>query len=188
MKRIFLVAILLLVNIVYVFGQFETMCTNNYRNCFGIQYNHAANNISDFLWGGLNKRRVFSLRYGYMPNNSVLIGPELSGFTLTNNLSRITSLSFGAYGRYRLNVLKRIKPFAELSAFYVQESYYRFDTDSVENTRGFANCYIAPGVSFLFFKNRIGIDLMYKISPREIVYLRHRMISFRLTYNFNFKK
>jgi hypothetical protein len=159
-----------------------------FKHSFGIQFNHATNTLSEFIFGGVNERRVFALRYGYMPHSNILIGPEFSGFTITNNQTRITSLHFGAYVRYRLNVLKRIKPFAELSAFYVHESYYRFETDSVEYARGFANCYVAPGVSFLFFKNRIGFDLMYKISPREILYLRHRMISFKLTYNFNFKK
>jgi hypothetical protein len=168
-------------------AQTETS-VETFKHSFGIQFNHATNTLSEFIFGGVNERRVFALRYGYMPHSNILIGPEFSGFTITNNQTRITSLHFGAFGRYQLNVLKRIKPFAELSAFYVRESYYRFDTDSVEYARGFANCYVAPGVSFLFFKNRIGIDLMYKISPREIVYLRHRMISFRLTYNFNFKK
>ena len=161
---------------------------STFKHSFGIQFNHAENSLSDFIFGGVNERRVFAFRYGYMPHKNVLLGPEISGFTISNNLLRITSLHFGAYGRYQLNVLKRIKPFAELSASYVHESYYRFETDSVENTRGFANCYIAPGVSLIFFKNRIGFDLMYKISPREILYLRHRMISFKLTYNFNFKK
>lgn len=170
-----------------LFAQTETN-VETFKHSFGIQFNHATNTLSEFIFGGVNERRVFAFRYGYMPNPNILIGPEFSGFTITNNLTRITSLHFGAYGRYQLNVLKRIKPFAELSAFYVHESYYRFETDSVENTRGFANCYIAPGVSFLFFKNRIGFDLMYKISPREILYVQHRMISFKLTYNFNFKK
>ena len=170
-----------------LFAQTETN-VETFKHSFGIQFNHATNTLSEFIWGGVNERRVFAVRYGYMPNLNILIGPEFSGFTISNNLSRITSLHFGAFGRYQLNVIKRIKPFAELSAFYVRESYYRFDTDSVEYARGFANCYVAPGVSFLFFKNRIGLDLMYKISPREILYLRHRMISFKLTYNFNFKK
>ncbi len=170
-----------------LFAQTETN-VRTFKHSFGVQFNHAENSLSDFIFGGVNERRVFALRYGYMPHPNVLVGPELSGFTITNNLTRITSLHFGAYGRYQLNVLKRIKPFAELSAFYVNESYYRFETDSTEITRGFANCYVAPGVSFLFLKNRIGFDLMYKISPREILYLQHRMISFKLTYNFNFKK
>ncbi|MDD3688296.1 MAG: hypothetical protein PHE56_16250 [Bacteroidales bacterium] len=92
----------------------------------------------------------------------------------------------GVFGRASLNRLKYVLPFFEASGYFyhcnsiTNLGYY--EESSFNALRG----YIAPGISVSLFKNRINVDLMYKVGD-EFVNRKKSMVSYRIGYNFNIK-
>lgn len=173
------------------FGQVNEEREVFFKHSFGIQYNYASSNLYEFFWRSQMKRNVFAFRYGYIIHPNIKIGPEFSGFVMHfRDEFRLTELYYGGFARYTLLRFIVIKPFAELNVSYT--NYFSWSNSNDEIIRvnesvGMAG-YIAPGISFCMFKNRVNLDVMYKFSNKELLFLKNNMISFKLNYNFNFKK
>ncbi len=175
-----------------LFAQTETNA-KNFKHSFGVQYNYAAPSLYDYIWRGHTKRNVFAFRYAYNIHPNIKIGPEISGFVYKNEYARLTTLNYGGFARYSLQKLPVIKPFAEISIYYSHYFGWYIETsinevkNKINESVGIAG-YVAPGISICFLKNRVSLDVMYKFSNKELLFLKNNMISFRLNYNFDFKK
>jgi hypothetical protein len=190
--RNIVVVVLFVVSSKGLFAQTETNA-RKFKQSFGTQYNYAAPSLYDYIWRGHTKRNVFAFRCGYIIYPNIIIGPEISGFVYRNEYARLTTLNYGGFARYSLQKVPIIRPFAEISIYYSHyfgwyiENSINEVKNKISESVGVAG-YIAPGISICMLKNRISYDVMYKFSNKELVFLKNNMISFRLNYNFNFKK
>lgn len=180
-----------------LYSQTSNDTTSQFKHIISVQFNPAFRDLEELIWhGDQNKIKVFALRYGYKIRPDITIGAEFAGsnlrlFTHDTLIHNVNSLNFGAFSRYTINKYKIIKPFAEASLYYTcnrgwYESQYQAGRENIGDS--FVGGYLAPGLSFSFLKNRINLDLMYKFSPRYFVNSKHKIISWRLSYNFNYKK
>lgn len=173
------------------FSQQIPDATKLLKHSIGVQINPAVDEFNDIYYP-VDSRKLFAyaFRYGYNIHPNIKIGPEISGYKREHFSSVRTYMcsvtKIGVFGRASLNRLKYVLPFFEASGYIyhsnsiVNLGYY--EESSFNTFRG----YIAPGVSFSLFKNRINIDLMYKIGD-EFVNRKKSMISYRIGYNFNIK-
>ncbi len=165
-----------------------------YKSSFAIQFNPTAQTLEQLIWSeSAPKNIVLATRYSYRPYKNFYFGPEFSlwrrNVTQDSQLiSRGIQYNFGAFARYSINKLPFVKPFLE-SSLYFSHVYSMMNFFEYYEIRynSFAG-YIAPGISFCFVKSRINLDILYKFSNSEFVNEKNHIISWRLGYNFNFKK
>ncbi len=205
MKFIFLVVLFMFI-ICNCFSQ-ETVAEddNLFSHQLGIQYNKSFQDFYQFI-SRFNADRyefnsIYAVRYGYKINETFIIGSEIK-LLRTKRFSTIVDgsyrLSFdgyhyqlGLYSRASFSKLKKIKPFAEVCVFdYLSLVNFIKPTEVIPNKVvwhqfGF---YAAPGISIMFLRNRINLDIMYKFTNIPQPNGKYRIISWRLGYNFNFKK
>ncbi|HRW21247.1 MAG TPA: hypothetical protein PLO05_02760 [Bacteroidales bacterium] len=169
----------------------------NFKHSIGIQYNHGAESLNSFFFGSdFIHINVFALRYAYSITPSIKIGPEISVVltkVFNNDGSQnqnIFNSRYGIFGRYSLTYFNVFRPIVEGSVYYSHnnswsdipmQGYHEFRS-------GELGVYIAPGASIYLFKNRVSLDLMYKISNIENFNYKHGIISFKLNYNFDISK
>ena len=176
-----------------------------YSHQLGIQYNKSFHDfyhfISRFNADTYEFNSVYAIRYGYKINKTFIIGSEIKllrvkRFGTIGDGSH--SLYFdgyhyhlGLYSRASLSKFKRITPFIEVCVFdYLSTVSFIKPTEVIPNKVVWHQfgIYTAPGISIMFLKNRISLDVMYKFTNIPQPNGKHRIISWRLCYNFNFKK
>ncbi|MDD3688294.1 MAG: hypothetical protein PHE56_16240 [Bacteroidales bacterium] len=185
----------------------ETVADNDnfYSHQLGIQYNKSFQDfyhfISRFNTDTYESNSIFAIRYGYKINNIFIIGSEIKLLrvkrfsTIGDGSYRLSfdgyHYQLGLYSRASFSILKKIKPFAEVCVFdYLSSVNFIRPTEVIPNKVvwhqfGF---YAAPGISIVFLRNRINLDIMYKFTNIPQPNGKNRIISWRLCYNFNFIK
>lgn len=164
-----------------------------------MQLNYVYDGIDGVIWHDFSnvKKRFAALRYGYIYNNNISFGAEISRAEYLSLMSDTTmrgyaaNVNIGGFSRFSLNKPKNFKLFAETSIFYNRGINYTYLSGVWGITRHVFNrfgVYIAPGLSICMFKNRINLDLMYKFSNLYLAYSGKSIFSWRLTYNFNFNR
>jgi hypothetical protein len=178
------------------FSQLSNDTISTYKHTIGIQLNPAYQSFEEIIWhDDNNKTMVFAIRYGMRIKPSLSVGLEFSGFNLKifqneTAIHSINSFNYGAFTRFSVNKFQHIKPFAEASFYYTYNKGWLIPEHQTEReyvSDGFIGGYIAPGVSFCLFKDRIRMDIMYKFSPRYLVNSKKSVVSWRISYNFNVK-
>ncbi len=176
-----------------LFAQPSKERINSFKNSFGFHINPAFDEFND-LYYPVNNRKLFAyaFRYGIEIHKNFNFGPEVSGYTRKHFEDDVMSykssvIKIGCFFRAKINKLNYIRPFLETSLYYfncksiINMGYY--DEDSFNTIRG----YFAPGISLYIFNNRFSLDIMYKFGD-EFVNMKKHIISYRINYNFNFKK
>ena len=167
----------------------------NFTHSIGAQYNPGAENLYSFIWGSdALKFNVFAIRYAYSFTPSVKVGSEFS-IILTKmyiddiKIQDIFNSRYGVFGRYSLPFFNVFRPFAEGSIYYSHNKIWLDNHGEIMHPNySELGLYIAPGASIYLFKNRVSLDLMYKISNIENFNYKHGIISFKLNYNFDISK
>ncbi len=165
-----------------------------FKQNFAIQFNYAYSGLEELIWHDNNfPIVVYALRYGHNLHANIKVGPEFSGYNIRafqgeNQIFRSNSFSLGGFSRFTLNYLRIIRPFAEIDLYYNHFwSKALINEEWTYINKGRIGGFIAPGFSLCFAKNRINLDLMWKFSNEYFVNSKHNIISWRLSYNFNFK-
>lgn len=191
--RNIVVVVLFVVSSKVLYAQTETN-VGTFKHSFGIQFNPAAQTLEQLIWNESAPRNiVLATRYSYRLYKNFYFGPEFSlwrrNVTQDSQLiSRGIQYNLGAFARYSISKLSFVKPFLETSFYfshvYSMMSFFEYHEIRYNSFGG----YIAPGISFCFAKSRISLDILYKFSNSEFVNEKNHIISWRLCYNFNFKK
>ncbi len=166
-----------------------------FKQNFAIQFNYAYNDLEELIWHDNSfPIIVYALRYGYNVHPNIKVGPEFSGYNVrmfqgNSQVFRSNSFRLGGFSRFTLNYLRIIRPFAEIDLYYNHYWTKAFiNNEWIYLNKGRIGGFVAPGISFCFAKNRVSFDLMWKYSNEYFVNSKHRIISWRLSYNFNYKK
>jgi hypothetical protein len=169
--------------------------TNLFKQNFAIQFNYAYSGLEELIWHDDNSPIiVYALRYGYNVHPNIQVGPEFSGFNFRafqgdSQISGSNSFRLGGYSRFTLNYLRVVRPFAEIDLYYNHYWSKAFINEEwIYLNKGRIGGFVAPGITFCFAKNRVSFDLIWKFSNEYFVNSKHRIISWRLSYNFNYKK
>jgi len=167
----------------------------SFKQNFAIQFNYAYNDLEELIWHDDNfPIIVYAFRYGYNFHPNIKVGSEFSGYNVRmfqgeSQLFRSNSFRLGGFSRFTLNYLRIIRPFAEIDLYYNHYWSKAFiNNEWIYLNKGRIGGFVAPGISFCFAKNRVSFDLMWKYSNEYFVNSKHRIISWRLSYNFNYKK
>lgn len=184
-----------------------------YKHSIMFQYNRAFDDIRglpDYLIynvsfeDGLEQNYYANLRYGYRVHKNIMVGPEMMFFTqkryfITNNILHVTSFKVGGYARFLVNRWRVFKPFADvgMSYNYVHSKYnwtnnYQPTDEEMQRYQPYDfhrfDTYIAPGMSFMIWKNHVNIDIGIKFSPfRNNVNSKMFVFTWKIGYNFNCK-
>jgi hypothetical protein len=168
--------------------------TNLFKQNYAIQFNYAYSGLEELIWHDDNfPIIVYALRNGYNVHPNIQVGPEFSGFYFRafqgdSQISGSNSFRLGGYSRFTLNYFRIVRPFAEIDLYYNHYwSKALINEEWISLNKGRIGGFVAPGFTLYFAKNRISLDLMWKFSNEYFVNSKHRVFSWRLSYNFNYK-
>jgi len=199
MKTIYIfISTIFLLQVQSAFCQTEVKEHNVFKHSFGIQANPGFRELSYIISNSdIFKIKVYAFRYGYQIKPFLRIGPELSFVSCKFDDPRgyfhhALKTKFGGYARGSLFNTKSVRLFAEISPYFSHISSKGKDMDNqpLNYTINGFDGYVAPGISFFFIQQRMQFDLMFKFSKEKNFKYnnQHRIISFRLNYNFNFSE
>ena len=185
---------MLFTNVSYSQGKI-TRDSTLFKESLSIQVNPSYVGLEELIWHDDNfPIIVYALRYGYNVHPNIKVGPEFSGYNVRtfqgeSQISGSNSFRIGGFSRFTLNYLRIIRPFAEIDLYYNHFwSKALINEEWTYLNKGRIGGFVAPGISFCFAKNRVSFDLMWKYSNEYFVNSKHRIISWRLSYNFNYKR
>lgn len=164
-----------------------------FKQNVAIQFNFAYSGLEELIWHDDNLPIiVFALRYGYNVHSNIKVGPEFSVHNIRTFgeelIFKANSFYLGGFSRFTLNKLKIFRPFAEIDLYYNHAwSQNLLNEEWIYKNTGRIGGFVAPGFSLCFAKNRVNLDLMWKFSNEYFVNSKHRVFSWRLSYNFNYK-
>ena len=181
-----------------------------YKHSIMVQANRSFDNIRDFASYLVDRAeydgpKMFyaDFRYGYRVHKNIIVGPELMFLSQKRHLVKEilygTSFNIGGYARFLVNKWLVFKPYADVGMSYnyahSKYSWPEFYQPTDEETQRFRpynfhkyDAYIAPGMSFMIWRNHINIDLGVKFSPfRSNVNSKMYVFTWKLGYNFNSK-
>ena len=165
-----------------------------YKHSIMFQFNRAFDDIRgipDYLIynvsfeDGLEQNYYANLRYGYRVHKNIL---------------HVTSFKVGGYARFLVNRWQVFKPYADvgMSYNYAHSKYtwtenYQPTDEEIQRYQPYNfhhfDSYIAPGMSFMIWRNHINIDIGIKFSPfRNNVNSKMFVFTWKIGYNFNCKK
>ncbi|MDY0281841.1 MAG: hypothetical protein RBR35_14920 [Salinivirgaceae bacterium] len=130
-----------------------------------------------------------ALRYAVENRNHFTIGSEFTFYNQSKEIANVTRLGLGIFTRYTLFAHKKVHPFIELNAYY---EYYKtkFDGDlpsswGVTNSSLFQlNYFVAPGLNFYLYSNKLSMDLMVKITHQETLIDAYKILpTFRINFH-----
>lgn len=180
MRKIFLI----IVGLLFISGEIEAQGTfaPKKSQLIGFQFNPY---VDRFLFEEGYAENVFAVRYGYTFLKGLSAGPEFSGFFGKAPYSRYHQLNYGLFIRYSFFEKFFLRPFFEISPYYVHY-YQNLKTSNLdwETKDDYFSGYVAPGFSLIFCNNRLGIDVFYKFSNKPFVNDKKNVISYRLRVNF----
>ena len=184
-----------------------------YKHSIMFQFNRAFDDIRgipDYLIynvsfeDGLEQNYYANLRYGYRVHKNIMVGPEMMFFTqkrfFYKNILHVTSFKVGGYARFLVNRWQVFKPYADvgMSYNYAHSKYtwtenYQPTDEEIQRYQPYNfhhfDSYIAPGMSFMIWRNHINIDIGIKFSPfRNNVNSKMFVFTWKIGYNFNCKK
>lgn len=134
------------------------------------------------------KQIVYAVRYSYSFTPYLAGGLEYSGTKLEKYSGFALSTTsknknYGGFIRFTYPRPRYIQPFFETNAYFTQN----IQTTESDDYRGVSNDFsgfIAPGISFIVMDQDVNIDIFYKISNKEVVMDKNRVISYRVSVNF----
>ena len=181
-----------------------------YKHSIMVQANRGFDNIRGFASYLVDRAeydgpQIFyaDFRYGYRVHKNIIVGPELMFYSqkrlLVKETLHGTSINVGGYARFLVNRWQVFKPYADvgMSYNYAHSKYswpdnYKPTDEEIQWFRPYNfhkyDAYIAPGMSFMIWRNHINVDLGVKISPfRSNVNSKMFVFTWKIGYNFNSK-
>jgi len=154
------------------------------KNQLGVQFNPYLN---DEFFHGLVMNTILGIKYGYKVVTPITIGAEFSGylpyFFNLNNPIHYYNYKIGIFAKYSFWPKNRIQSFIEGSSF-ISYMYREATLNIPEIKSNKLGIYLAPGISFFSKKNKIGIDIYYKISNVSFVNGKKSVLSYKVNFNF----
>lgn len=191
MNKIFVLTVLFALFITTGYSQISDLDKKDYKHFIGIQGNPYSLIGQEISWDEMHAY-TYALRYGYNINDNFCAGIELSGIQYSRyqylyESFQSKSYQAGLFGRYTYCGFKCCKPFAEISTYYgYSTSWIQLTLEeprrSVEES--YFTGYVALGTSWRLFTDRLSLDVMYKLSPREFVNLRNHVMTYRINFHF----
>ncbi len=170
-----------------------------YKHSIMVQFNPTVNEFRDLDYLANYKdysiqTYYLNLRYGYRVHKNIIVGSDLF-YTNTHSSENaqsqfsVNAFKLGVYSRFIANKWQVFKPYADVSVLYeFSQSVYNQENGVNKINSSIFDCYIAPGISFMVWKNHFNIDLGAKFSPfKNNVNGKYLVFTWKLGYNFNAK-
>lgn len=130
-----------------------------------------------------------ALRYAVENTKNVTIGSEVTFYSQSKEVVKITTLGLGLFTRYTLFSNKKVHPFIEVNAYYeYYKTKYNSDITStwgVDDRSFFQMKYfVAPGLNFYLYSDKLSMDIMVKITHQETLIDAYKVLpSFRINFH-----
>lgn len=147
--------------------------------------------VDESLFTNTFIKPVYAFRYTLGIRKNITFGPELSGFYVKAHVGDYTfgSFNIGGFFRYSFLPASRVKPFIEVSPYYIYHYWKNGPEDSFNGaepngSKSFISGFIAPGISLFSKSGKLSLDLFYKFSDKTFVNGKQSVLSYRLNLNF----